>query len=116
MDCCSSTCRPRLARSFVPLLIYLVAFTVLLIVICQYYLLPAMEVAKTATPEQRRMLAVNSRLLLTLLLIILMGMLLVALRSANFLRRRLGGPRKPTVYPDAWSESARRLKTPPEED
>ena len=61
------------------------------------------------------MLAVNSRLLLMLLLIILLAMLLLALWSAEILRRRLGGPRKPTIYPDAWSESARRLKTPPED-
>ncbi len=116
MGGCRSHRRCHTARSFVPLVIYLVVFTILLIVICQVYLLPAMQVAKTATPEQRRMLAVNSRLLLTLLLIVLMGMLLVALRSASFLSRRLGGPRKPTVYPDAWSESARRLKTPPEDE
>ena len=115
MAACRRAPLSRSARSFVPLLIYLTTFTVLLIVVCRYYLLPAMQIAATATPEQRRFLAANARLLLTLLLIILLAMLLIALRSADFLRRRFSGARKPTVYPDAWSESAPRQKTPPED-
>lgn len=104
-----------MARSFVPLLIYLSAFTILLIIVARFYLIPAMQAAKTATPVQRRVLAADSQLLLTLLLIGLLGLLLMALRSAKYSRRGIGAKRKPTVYPDAWSESARRMKTPPEE-
>ncbi len=105
----------RMARSFVPLLIYLSAFTILLIFICRFYLIPAMKVAKTATAAQRRVLAADSQLLLTVLLIGLLGLLLIALRSASRTSRNMSGKRKATVYPDAWSESARRFKTPPEE-
>ena len=105
----------RSARSFVPLLIYLSAFTILLILVCRYYLIPAMQLAKTATPQQRRVLAADAQLLLTVLLIGLLGLLMLALRSAKYTRRGTGAKHKPTSYPDAWSESARRMKTPPEE-
>jgi cytochrome bd-type quinol oxidase subunit 2 len=104
--------RRRSARSIVPLLVYLAVFTVILIVVCREYLIPSLQIAKTAGPHERQILAVYARLLLVLLLIILLALLLIALRSGDFLRRRFTANRKPTVYPDAWAEAAKRMKTP----
>jgi hypothetical protein len=104
------------ARSIVPLMICLAVFTAILLVVCREYLIPSLQVAKNGTPHQRAILAVYARLLLVLLLIILMGLLLIALRSGDFLRRRFTASRKPTVYPDAWAEAAKRMKTPPEDE
>jgi hypothetical protein len=113
---CSAAQSRRSARSFVPLLIYLSVFTAILIIVCREYLIPSMAVAKNATLHQRAILAVYARLLLTILLIILFALLLIALRSGEFLRRRFTANRKPTVYPDAWVEAAKRMKTPPEDE
>jgi type II secretory pathway component PulF len=94
----------------VPLTIYLAGFAILLVGVCRYYLIPALQAAGTATPRERQILAAESRLLMTVLLIVLLGVLFIILRATQ---RRRRGERKTTVYPDAWVESGRRLKTPP---
>jgi uncharacterized membrane protein YidH (DUF202 family) len=103
----------RAARSFVPLTIYLAGFAILVAGVCRYYLIPALEAARTAMPRERQILAAESRLLMTVLLVVLLGVLFIVLRTTQ---RRRRSERKTTVYPDAWEESGRRLKTPPSDE
>lgn len=103
--------RRRHGRSYVAVVVYLVVFALLLTAISHFYLIPAMEAAQRATPMERRLLAVHSGLLLMVLLFVLFAFLLVTFRWGRGYRRI--PRRKPTVYPDAWAESARRIKIPP---
>src|SRR5215217_6650538 len=87
--------RPRSARTYVAVVVYLLCFTVLLIVISKMYLLPAMEASRNATPQEKRQLAAFARLMLAVVLFVLFAGL------------------KKTEYVDAWAESGRRMQTPP---
>jgi hypothetical protein len=98
-------------------LAFLLGFTALLLVICYGYLFPAMEAAKGATPTEKRGLVAYSRLLLVIILFVLFaGMLLTFRVGRFFFPRSLGTPRDKTHYPDAWAESAKRVKIPDETD
>ena len=99
----------HLRRTLVGVIAYLVGFAILLWFVCHHYLIPAMTAAKTATPEQKRVLVAHSRLILALLLVILLVGLLLTFRVGRFFLPRSRHASKPTNYPDAWSESARRL-------
>jgi len=100
---------PHLRRTLVGVTAYLIGFAILLWFVCHYYLIPAMTAAKTATPEQKRVLVAHSRLILALLLIVLLTGLVLTFRVGRFFFPRPPRQSKPTVYPDAWTESARRL-------
>jgi hypothetical protein len=96
-------------------LAFMVGSAVLIVVISRWYLLPALEAARTAAPAERRTLAAHARLLLSVVLFILVAGILMTFRFGRFFlpRQRDGEPRKPTHYVDAWTESARRMQTPP---
>ena len=95
--------------AYARVVVFLAAFAGLVIFVAYYYLFPAMEAAKKATPAQRRVLAAHSRLVLVLLLVILLCGLILTFRVGRFFLPRRRQPNKPTNYPDAWAESARRL-------
>jgi uncharacterized membrane protein len=91
--------------------VFLVGYLVLLMVISHYYLLPAAESWRNATPAERRLLSASSALLLSVVLLIVIVGLLLVLR----VRRYFQIPpreRDKTQYIDAWSESARRMQVP----
>jgi hypothetical protein len=103
---------------FIRLLIFLLVYGVLLLVVSYEYLFPAMETfsRSTTTPQQKKLLAAHALLLLALMLFVLVMGLVMSLRIGRlfFPTRR---PRaKPTNYPDAWEESARRIKVDPDEE
>jgi len=100
----------RFGIAYARLIAFLAAFAALVIFVAHYYLFPAMEAAKTATPPQRRVLAAHSRLVLAILLFILLCGLILTFRVGRFFLPRRGQRNKPTIYPDAWAESARRLE------
>jgi len=105
----------RAARTYVAVVVYLLCFTVLLIVISKMYLLPAMEASRNATPQEKRQLAAFARLMLAVVLFVLFGGLLIAFRIGRFFIPRPVAGRKKTEYVDAWAESGRRMGTPPEQ-
>src|SRR6266550_474718 len=107
--------RFRSARTYWAVLIYLVAFTVLLIALLKFYLLPAAEVARQAGPEERRKLAAGALLVLIVILFVLGAGLVLTFRSGRFFFPRPVAPRKRTEYVDAWAESGKRMQTPPDE-
>jgi hypothetical protein len=105
--------RFRPARTYVAVIVYLLCFTVLLIVISKIYLLPAMEASQNATPQEKRQLAAFARLMLAVVLFVLFAGLLIAFRIGRFFIPRPVAGRKKTEYVDAWAESGRRMETPP---
>jgi hypothetical protein len=96
-------------------LLYLAGFVVLLSLVSDYYLIPALIAKHNATPDQSRMLIAWSRLILALLLIILLVGLLVTFRIGRLFFPQHRDPVKPTEYVDAWEEAGRRLEVEEEE-
>jgi hypothetical protein len=97
-------------------LLFLFGFTVLIVLVSHYYLLPAMEAALGATPREKRGLAAYSRLLLVVVLFILFAGLIITFRIGRFFLPRSAPPPSKTKYVDAWTESARRMKVPSPDD
>jgi hypothetical protein len=113
MDRYPSTSRAGLGYARV--LAFLLGFAVLIIFVSRYYLIPATEAFGQATPGQQRVLAAHSRLLLAILLFILLAGIVLTFRVGRFFFPRPRQPLKPTRYPDAYAEAARRIKVDDEE-
>ena len=91
-------------------------FAILIAFISRWYLIPAMEAAQNATGVEKRQLVAHSRLLLAVVLFILVAGILLTFRFGRYFVPRGGEKAKPTQYPDAWAESARRVSVPPREE
>ena len=114
------------------MVIYLVGFVLLLLFVSRYYLIPALQAAgavkteshigagpagsDTAAKAQLKTLAAHATLVLAVVLFILLSGLLLTFRIGRFFRPREISRPKPTTYVDAWEESAKRLRVPPEEN
>ena len=94
---------------------FLVGCGVLIVFVTRYYLYPAMEAAGQASPRDRKVLAAHAWLLLAVVLFILLVLMILTFRIGRFFFPRPGQRAKPTDYPDAWAESARRVKVDEEE-
>ena len=103
----------RSGRIYWPTLAFLLGFAVLIYVISDWYLLPALDAARDANTAEKKSLAAYSRLLLAIVLVILVSGILLTFRFGRFFLPGQREPRKPTKYPDAWAESANRMPTPP---
>jgi hypothetical protein len=103
----------RHGRIYWPTLAFLVGFAVLIYVISDWYLLPALDAVQNANPAEKKSLAATSRLLLALVLVILVCGIMLTFRFGRFFLPRQREPNRPTKYVDAWSESAARMPTPP---
>ncbi len=108
--------RPRQGRSYIPVLAFLVGFTVLIIFVSYYYLFPALEAASTATPREKKGLGAYSWLLMSVILFILISGMLLTFRIGRFFFPRQSEPRVRTKYVDAWSEAGKRAQVEPEDD
>ncbi|MEA2710322.1 MAG: hypothetical protein QOF78_2923 [Phycisphaerales bacterium] len=99
-------------------LIFLVVFTVLMIVVVSYVLVPGLQAIQDPklTPEEKHSLQAWYRLLLFILLFILFAGLVLTFRFGRFFFPRATAPRTHTEYVDAWAESARRIKVPAEDE
>jgi uncharacterized membrane protein YfcA len=102
------------SRTYIAIFAFLVGFTVLLIIVGFYYLVPAMDAARNATPNQRRSLAAYSTLLLAVVLFVIFAGLFLTFRIGRFFFPRKTPPRTHTKYVDAWAEAGKRL-TPPKD-
>jgi peptidoglycan biosynthesis protein MviN/MurJ (putative lipid II flippase) len=98
-------------------LVFLIVFTVLLIAVASYVLVPGFQAIqdKQLTPEEKHSLQAWYRLLLFILLFILFAGLVLTFRFGRLFFPRATAPRTQTQYVDAWAESARRMPTPPAE-
>ena len=106
-------CRPRRSgRIRWGTLAFLLGFAVLIVVISNWYLLPALDAARQAAPAERRTLAAHARLLLAVVLFILIAGILLTFRFGRFFLPRQRESAKPTQYSDAWAESAKRIELP----
>jgi peptidoglycan biosynthesis protein MviN/MurJ (putative lipid II flippase) len=96
-------------------LVFLLVFSVLLIAVASYVLVPGFEAIQDQklTPEEKRSLQAWYRLLMFILLFILFAGLVLTFRFGRLFFPRPTGPRTETQYVDAWAESARRMQVPP---
>src|SRR3954447_24319206 len=101
------------ARSPWAAVAFLLGFTLLLLAVCYYFLFPALEAAKNATPTDRARLRAWSALLLAIVLIILGSGLVLTFRIRRFFFPRPPTPRTHTRHVDIWSEAGKRLDVPP---
>jgi hypothetical protein len=93
------------------MMLFLLGFGALLFVVTDYYLIPAIDAAKHATPSQKRFLVAASWLLLSVVLfILLVGIGLTFRIRRFFFPTNETRERTRTQYVDAWAESARRMK------
>ena len=106
----------RSGRIYWPTLAFLLGSAVLIYVISDWYLLPAMDAARDADAAGRRSLAAYSRLLLAIVLVILVAGILLTFRFGRFFLPGRREPNKPTRYVDAWRESANRVQVPPRDE
>ena len=99
-------------------LVFLVVFTLLLIVVVSYVLVPGFEAIQDdkLTPQEKRSLQAWYRLLMFVLLFILFAGLVLTFRFGRLFFPRPTAPRTQTQYVDAWAESARRMPVPPADD
>ena len=96
-------------RSIWAAVAFLFAFAVLLIVVCHYYLFPALEALKRATPADKAKLRAWSALVLAIVLIILISGLVLTFRVGRFFFPRPTDPRVRTKHVDAWAEAGKRM-------
>src|SRR4029079_10855207 len=96
--------------------IFLVAFTALLIGVIYFALLPGMDAASqpNISDDEKRRLVAWYRLLLFVVLFILFAGLVLTVRFARFFSPRDRPPIARTPYVDAWAESAKRVQVPPD--
>ena len=110
---------PPPARPFWPVLIFLIGFTAGIVALAYYYLIPALQTFHQARESGdktgAKAITATSALLLAVLLLILVAGILLTFRIGRLFFPRNTAPRAKTVYTDAWAESAKRMKTPPEE-
>ena len=96
---------------------FIFSFALLLIAICYFYLFPALEAFKHATPEEKAKLRAYSSLVQAVMLFILIAGLVLTVRIGRFFFPRPDSPRSKTKYVDVWAEAGKRIKTPePESD
>ena len=103
----------RSGRIYWATLAFLLGFAVLIYVVSDWYLLPALDAARDASTAEKRTLAVHARLLLAVVLVILVCGILLTFRFGRFFFPGHREPTGPTKYVDAWAESANRMPTPP---
>lgn len=108
--------RPRAPRMLLRAIIFLLLFAVVLLLVTNLYLLPALEASKgVEDPRQRRQLSAVATLVLFVVLFVLFAGLVLTFRVGRFFLPRPPTARaKPTEYVDAWAEAGRRMKAPDE--
>ena len=97
-------------------MVFLIVFAMVAVVIAYYTVIPGLEAAKNASPEEKRRLVAWFRLLLAVLLFILFAGLVLTFRFGRLFFPRASAPRTQTKYVDAWAESAKRMEPPPAEE
>ena len=97
-------------------LAFMAGFAILLAYVSRSYLIPALEAASTATPDQKKALSAHASLLLVIVLLILVSGILLTFRFGRYILPRKQEKAPPTRYVDAWEEAGKRLQLPREDD
>jgi H+/Cl- antiporter ClcA len=98
-----------LRRSLWSMVAFLASSAVLIWLVSDRFLIPALVASQDASDGQKRELAAFARLLLAIVLFILcVGILMIFRVRRFFFPRRHSTPQK-TEYIDAWAEAGRRL-------
>jgi hypothetical protein len=107
----------RRGASIWPAVAFGVTAVGLIMLVSFRFLLPALDAWNHATkPEQKRLWAYALLLMVVVLLCIVL-LLVTSFRIGRFFLPGARQSRQTTQYPDAWAESAKRLKVdPPEEE
>lgn len=106
----------RPSRTLWRVVFFLLGFTAILLLAWFYFLVPAMDAARTASPVEKRSLSAFSRLVLAVVLFVLFAGLVLTFRVGRFFFPRRPSPRVKTEYTDAWAEAGRRMELPDEEE
>lgn len=112
----SPTPHRRAGRIVWATLAFMAGFAILIAFVSKWYLIPALEAANTATPDQRKALSAHARLLLAIILFILLAGILLTFRFGRYFLPRHRERVRPTRYVDAWEEAGKRLHVPSEPD
>jgi hypothetical protein len=89
---------------------------VILFLVTDMFLIPALRVASGADSIARKQLAAISALVLAIILTSLLAILLLVLRPGRFFLPRKQEPKVRTKYVDAWAEAGQRVQVPKEEE
>jgi hypothetical protein len=99
-----------------PLLVFIIAALLILFLVADRFLLPALAVSRDLEPGARKQMAAIAALVMTVVLTSLVATAILVIRPGRFFLPRKEPPRTRTNYPDAWAESGRRMETPPADD
>ena len=100
--------------SWAPVL-FLLGFLVATGVLALFFLEPALRLANESPEARRRVTAYGALAICVLILVLLVG-LVMTMRMGRCVAVLAPKRNKPTVYPDAWAESAKRIEVPTPED
>lgn len=106
----------RVRRSLWASVAFLGGFGALIVIVANYFLIPAADAARTADQAGKRQLSAVAMLLLAILLFVMLIGLLMTFRIRRFFQPGESAVRTKTEHIDAWAESARRMTTPPPSD
>ncbi len=107
--------RPRCGMSWAPVL-FLLGFLAAIGVLALFLLEPLMRIAHEAPPEERKRISAYAALAVCVLILILLVGLVFTIRMGRSVALLNEKKEKPTVYTDAWAESAKRMQTPESDD
>jgi hypothetical protein len=106
----------RFTRPFFPLIGFMLAAWIILFLVTDMFLIPALRVANGADTIARKQLAAISALVLTIILTALLAILMLVLRPGRFFLPRKQEPKVRTKYVDAWAEAGQRMEVPNNEE
>jgi hypothetical protein len=106
----------RFTRPFFTLIGFMLAAWVIIFLVTDLYLVPALRAAQGADAMARKQLAAISALVLAIILTSLAAIFLLMLRPGRFFLPRKQEPRSRTKYVDAWAEAGQRMEVPKEEE
>ena len=106
----------RFTRPFFPLIGFMLAAWIILFLVTDLFLIPALRVANGADSLARKQLAAISALVLAIILTCLLAIVFLVLRPGRFFMPRKSEPKVRTRYVDAWAEAGQRIEVPEEEE
>jgi uncharacterized membrane protein len=105
----------RFGRSLWAAIAFVVVFVIIISVVAEYFLFPAMQLAHDASPAQKRQLMAASRLMMMIVLFVLCVVMFMLFRVRRFFFPQSLPKRERTQYIDVWAEAGRRAQAPPAE-
>ena len=99
----------RSGRTMLAVLAFLLAFAILIVIVSEAYLLPALAAFNNATKAQRNEMAAYARLLMSILLVVLVIGLMLTFRMGRWFFPRSSEPPVKTKFIDAWAEAGKRM-------